>query len=99
MATLKELSKVQYAPKAGEQATLEQLNFGALQRIADASEKMAADRIKLENDLKFYKENYRLIVEENNRLLKSITGYKSWHTRLNNKIKALKNEKPASNKI
>lgn len=89
MATLKELSRRNYTPKAGEQATLEQLNFGCLQRVAESVEIMTKDRVKLENDLKFYKENYRLIVEENNRLLKSISGYKAWHTRLSNKIKAL----------
>ena len=38
-----------------EGVSVEQLNAGSLMRIADATEMMAKDRVRMENDLEYYK--------------------------------------------
>lgn len=57
--------------------TLEHINAGYLQRIADACEKMCLDREKLERDYKYMRENrdyYRRLSESQKRSAASLKG-------------------------
>jgi hypothetical protein len=55
--TYREESKINYG-SVKEKSTLEEINTGSLQRIADATEKMASNYQKMENDLAMYKRWY-----------------------------------------
>jgi len=70
--------------------TIEQLQTGALCRIADAVEIMTKDRVKLENDLNWYRENYRNQLERIATLEKSRNTYKG---KFNNLKKRLEESK------
>ena len=83
MATLRELSKQEFISSVGN--TNEAISNGALQRIADATELMAKDRIQIERDLKFYKEKYLQKVKEIENLESSISAYKGVITKLKRK--------------
>ena len=52
----KEESKGNYGTWQEKPLNLEQLNTGAILRIADATEKMASNYVKMEKDLAWYKE-------------------------------------------
>lgn len=54
----KEQSKANWGIFQDEGLNINQIQLGAILRIADASEKMASNYVKLENDLKFYKDRY-----------------------------------------
>lgn len=54
MANQREDSKKDWLSKS----TIEEINAGSLQRIADASEKMATNYTQLQNDLALYKKWY-----------------------------------------
>ena len=53
MANYRELSKQEWG--SGQSATAEQLQLGAIQRIADATEKMASNYTAMERELATYK--------------------------------------------
>lgn len=53
--TLREHSRVMCT---AEDTTIEVVTAGSLQRIADAVEVMAKDRVQMERDLQWYKEQY-----------------------------------------
>lgn len=72
MATCREASKGNWASNG----TTEDINQGSLQRIADATEKMAQGYIQLINDRDWWKRRSE--------------GQEQEITRLNNRIKALK---------
>lgn len=59
-------SKINYGRNQDGGATIEQLNCGALMRIADATEKMCLDREKLERDYQYMRadrDTYRQLYE------------------------------------
>jgi len=61
--------------------TIEQLNTGAILRIADATEKMASNYVRMENDLATYKRRAELKESEIRYLLKSnaaLRGHIKW---------------------
>lgn len=85
MANLREKSKLNYNDN-NNVASLEELTVGSFQRIADATEKMASNYIKMENDLKWYKDKYQQQKDEIEHLCKRISGFKGYIKRLKNKL-------------
>lgn len=67
------------------QSTLEAINSGSLQRIADATEKMASNYTQLQNDLDLYKRWYNDESEQNKKLTKQISSLKGIITKLKKK--------------
>lgn len=53
----------------------EKIQLGAILRIADATEKMCVDRVKLERDLDFYKSQSKSKSEEIDKLRRSRASY------------------------
>jgi hypothetical protein len=72
---------------ADEKPSLEQLNTGALLRIADATEKMASNYTRMENDLKWHKEKYHEKNKEIERLERVIAALRGHLKRAKSKIK------------
>lgn len=83
----KDLSKQNFATKEGEKPTYQQIELGCLQRMADSSEAMAANHVRIENDLKMYKRRFYDMVEQNEALRRTNRGLKSYVTRLRNQKK------------
>jgi len=82
--TYKEQSRINWG-STEEKLTLEQINTGAILRIADATESMAKNYTQMENDLKYYKDlaNDRLkIITSLNNVNSVLRGHL---TRLKNK--------------
>lgn len=65
-----------------ENLTLEQINTGCLMRIADASEKMATNYIKLENDYKYMKERRDYYEKKYNEAQRKISALKGVITKI-----------------
>ena len=72
----REESKKDYGQRMEENGNLcmDQLRTGALLRIADATEKMASNYKKLQDDLEWYKKRYRDASADNNHLWNVIRG-------------------------
>jgi hypothetical protein len=74
----REHSKINYGKDDvsihGEGVTLEQLNAGSFQRIADATEKMAGNYIKLQNERDWYERYYKQEKEATARMSKRIAA-------------------------
>lgn len=81
---LKELSKNEFGP-TGVSPTIDQINCGSLQRIADATEKMATGYIQMERDLKWYKQKFEEVSKTRNALERKISSMKGVITKLKNK--------------
>lgn len=64
--TFRGASKIDW--NTGEGATLEQIQTGCLQRIADANEKMTENFVALQNDRDYYKRRVESQDKENTRL-------------------------------
>ncbi|MDM8174827.1 hypothetical protein QT327_10740 [Olivibacter sp. 47] len=73
-----------------ENLTNEELKLGAILRIADSMEIMCKDRLKLESDLKYYKEVYSERGDRISQLEKRLATYKGHVTRLKNELSKLK---------
>ena len=83
MATLRELSKQEFT----NDGTIEAISTGALQRIADATELMAKNYIKLQDDAAMYKRWYNESKEQKEKLYRQISALKGVITKLKNKRK------------
>ncbi|MFA5849964.1 MAG: hypothetical protein WC833_08775 [Bacteroidales bacterium] len=70
-----------------DNATLsnEELQFGAILRIADATEAMAKNYVQMQGDLDYYKKGYKEQQAEIARLVKSNSAYKGHFRRLKSK--------------
>ena len=62
--------------EAGQTLTREQIQTGALLRIADATEAMAKNHFELIEELERSKRIYKTTLEENARLIKQVNAYK-----------------------
>lgn len=82
-------SKARYGTE-GENLTLNQINTGCMQRIADAVEIMVADRVKLERDLTYYKERCKSNQNTIEALRNKVIGMSGARTRYKNQIASLK---------
>ncbi len=67
--------------------TLESINAGSLQRIADATEAMAKNHIDLQRDFDYVKSRMKYYQNRCEQLERSNRGLKAWITRLRNKAK------------
>lgn len=85
----REESKGNYGT-SNEILTIEQLNTGAMLRIADATEKMASNYSRMESELKWYKERYDEKNKEIKRLDRVIAALRGHLTRAKSKSKILK---------
>lgn len=89
MGTLTEHSKTTYTE---EKVSHDGIRTGSLQRIADARELIAKDRVKMEQDLRWYKESYNSARQEILSLESQIKGLRISKTRFRNQLDALKNK-------
>lgn len=81
-----ESKKTWYSEKQ-ETPNIEQLSFGCLQRIADATEVMAKNYNELIRERDLYKKRYENVSSENDRLRRSVASYKG-------KLKTAKSKNP-----
>ncbi len=81
----KEESRIDYSGTNKGNATVEQINCGSLQRIADATELMAKNYAKMERDLRWYKENYPRRNAQIEKLERSNSALRGVITRMKNK--------------
>lgn len=79
MADSKQLSKQNWDYP---QETTEAIQVGCLQRIADATEKMAGNYVKMETDLAMYKRWYYEKMETVAKLHRKISAYQGVITKL-----------------
>ena len=80
----KEGSKQNYGTKE-DNLNAEQIQLGCMMRIADASELMAKNYLRLETDLQWYKKLFNEHLTEIKRLRKQIAAYKGEITKLKKK--------------
>jgi hypothetical protein len=62
--------------------TVDRINAGSLQRIADATEAMAGNYLKMQMDLEMYKRWYYQGCEDKKRMAKQIAALQGWVKRL-----------------
>lgn len=88
---IKQLSRVNYSVSLSEGQLMsnELITMGAIQRIADATELMASNYKKLQDDVKMYERWYNEETERNNRLRKSISVLKGHITRLKKRVESI----------
>lgn len=68
------------------EVTVKNIKVGAILRIADATEKMASNYTRMENDLKWYKEKYDEKNRDIKRLERVIAGLRGHLTRAKKKV-------------
>lgn len=71
----------------------ELIQLGAILRIADATEKMCADRVKLEKDLEWFKKECRQLNEEIAKLRRSKASYIGKLRKAKSEIEKLKGDR------
>lgn len=75
-----------------ENTSLEQINTGSLQRIADATEKMAQYHVSILQNLEYYKELSSKRAKRIEELERSVLAYKGVVGRLQKKVKTLQSK-------
>jgi len=78
----REESKKHYQSTAEAAFTCGQLRTGALLRIADATEAIAKDYVKLQEDAEFYKRQRDSFQRGNERVFRQISAYKGVITKM-----------------
>lgn len=82
MPTLREISKANW--NGG--STIEEINSGSLQRIADAAEAMAKNYNTILSDLEFYKKRCREMTQAKERQSRTISNLRGQITKLKKKM-------------
>lgn len=82
MKYFKEESKKNYYSSLPGGVSDTQLAVGCLMRIADATETMAQNFVRLQNDVEWYKKQYKSSQDENARLKYQIRALRGRVTRL-----------------
>ncbi|MGH1361018.1 MAG: hypothetical protein ACRBC3_19840 [Burkholderiaceae bacterium] len=82
MTTQRESSRKEWTSRS----TLGEINSGSLQRIADATEKMAAGYDKMRNDRDLYKRWHEAAQERNARLERRISALRGVVTKLKKRL-------------
>jgi hypothetical protein len=85
MANMRELSKQSFISSKGN--TIEAINCGSLQRIADATELMSKNYVQLQKGKEYYQKAYCEKRDQNERLYRQISAMKGVITKLKNKAK------------
>jgi len=83
MSTMREASKQPW--ETHRPPTLEQINAGSLQRIADATEKMAASYDQMRNARDYWQAEYERVSADRSRLQKQVQALRGVITRMKNK--------------
>lgn len=83
---LRQYSRKDYSSRNTSGPTVEDINAGSLQRIADATELMASNHIQMEKDLKFYKNMYAQHSERIENLTRSNAALRGHITRLKKRL-------------
>lgn len=83
--SFKDQSRVSWQPVEDRQVTNEEINTGCLQRIADATEAMAKNHIKLQYDLDQYKRWYEQERKSNGHMARRIAALQGVITKLKKK--------------
>ncbi len=78
----RERSKLNWGTKEGENLTIEQVNCGAILRIADATEKMAHSYVQLIEDRDYYKRRYEEELASGKRMSRQIAALKGHINRM-----------------
>ncbi|WP_339889786.1 hypothetical protein [uncultured Flavobacterium sp.] len=81
MTNFRELSKSHYSGPP----SLDNINCGSIQRIADATELMATNFLKLQSDNEYLRKRNQSLNKENERLQRSANSYKGKYNNLKNK--------------
>lgn len=89
MSTLREASSASWS--ASTTPTVEQINAGSLQRIADATEVVAKGYIALRDRADFYERRWREEKDSNENLVRRINSLRGVITRMK-KARGAKNE-------
>lgn len=87
---LKTLSKKNYISTFDSNPSIDELNLGCMQRIANATELMSKNYLELQRVLERYQQWYKNERERNERLNKTITNLERVKTRYKNQVKKLK---------
>ena len=88
----REESRTRWGSSQTDKISTEQITLGCILRIADAVETIAVDRVNLEKDLAYYKEQYSRQRNTIDDLNKKVIGMTSARTRYKNQIEKLKNQ-------
>lgn len=84
--SLKENSRGDWsAPDDSYVSTIEQVRVGSLQRIADATEKMATNFLQLQGDVEHYKKKYFASIKRQRTLERSNNALRGYIKKLKNK--------------
>jgi hypothetical protein len=83
---IKNQSKKNWLPES-QNATIEEIKVGALQRIADSTEAMAANYIKMQDDLERYRAMFKVKNEQISRLYRRISALQGVITRMKRRAK------------
>jgi len=67
-----------------ESPSIEQINTGCMQRIASATELMATNFLKLQNENDYLRKRNRNLQDDNDHLRRSANTYKGKYNRLKN---------------
>jgi glycine/D-amino acid oxidase-like deaminating enzyme len=78
---LREASRDLWAANSESFVTTEEITLGSILRIADATEKMAANYTQLQNNKERYEKLYHLKVSEINKLYRRISALRGVITR------------------
>jgi len=81
---LKELSKQNWVPKSENGPTDEEIQTGCMQRIANATELMATNYLKLQSENDYLRNRNRNLQDDNDHLRRSANTYKGKYNRLKN---------------
>lgn len=74
----------------GKTLTVEQIQTGAILRIADATEAMARTHNELIEELDLYKRRYKSALESNARLIKQVSAYKGHLRKAKDQLNTIK---------
>lgn len=74
--SFKDQSRINWAPNIDRQVNNDEILIGAAQRIADATEKMAANYAELQNSRDWYKSRCEAMERRNEKLQRQVNAYK-----------------------
>lgn len=80
----REISKMVYRIR-GDKPTIEEINCGSLQRLADAAELMATNFLRLQSDVEYLTKRNKILKENLEHEKKRISAYKGQITKLKKK--------------
>ena len=70
-----------------DKPNLDQINTGCLQRIAEATEAMAQNYLRLQSDVEYLSRRNKLLISENDHLKRSAATYRGKYNSLKKKSK------------